>query len=86
MIILLIDVCVRRVMNVISSGSLFIGMRMESQFQPKDFLISSLGIVKSRLETIISSFEIIIPKLEIRISCAYESLFLRTHWVFLCLL
>lgn len=30
MIILLIDVCVRRVMNVISYGSLFIGMRMES--------------------------------------------------------
>lgn len=86
MIILLIDVCVRRVMNVISCGSLFIGMRMESQLQPKDFLISSLGIVKSRLETIISGFEIIIPKLEIRISCAYESLFLRTRWEFLCLL
>lgn len=86
MIILLIDVCVRRVMNVISCGSLFIGMRMESQLQPKDFLISSLGIVKSRLETTISGFEIIIPKLEIRISCAYESLFLRTHWEFLCLL
>lgn len=86
MIILLIDVCVRRVMNVISYGSLFIGMRMESQLQPKDFLISSLGIVKSRLETTILGFEIIIPKLEIRISCAYESLFLRMRWEFLCLL
>lgn len=43
MIILLIDVCVRRVMNVISYGSLFIGMRRKANSNQKTSLSQALG-------------------------------------------